>query len=48
MSMPLFLRLTMYAKYDGIAGMKMTGRQDKLVHGAPDCVQLPVVKACIA
>lgn len=41
---PYHLRLTMYATAQGIAGLKMTGRQDRLVHGAPDCIQLPVVQ----
>lgn len=38
------LRLTMYVSAEGIAGIKMTGREHKIVHGAADCVQLPVMR----
>ena len=39
-----YLRLTMYATAEGIAGLKITGRPEKIVHGAPDCIQLPVIR----
>jgi hypothetical protein len=38
-----FLRITAYVSEDGIIDAEVTGRQDRKVHGAPDCIQLPVV-----
>ncbi|MBI5457226.1 hypothetical protein HY971_00685 [Candidatus Kaiserbacteria bacterium] len=40
-----YLRLTVYATQGGIAGMKMTGRPEEIVHGAPDAIQLPIIRA---
>lgn len=40
-----YLRLTMYVGAEGIAGIKMTGRKHDIVHGAADCVQLPVIRS---
>jgi hypothetical protein len=37
------VRITMHVGADSIFGIKVTGRTNPLVHGAPDCVQLPVV-----
>lgn len=37
------LRLTAYASRDGLLGAEVTGRPDEKVHGAPDCIQIPVV-----
>ncbi len=38
-----YLRITLYVSATGIAGIKVTGRKEMLVHGASDCVQLPVI-----
>jgi len=38
-----FVRLTLYVDLNGIVGLKMTARTSPLVHGAADCVQLPVI-----
>jgi hypothetical protein len=46
-AIPYYLRLTMYATAQGIAGLKITGRPEKIVHGAPDCIQLPVIRKSI-
>ncbi|RJQ35254.1 hypothetical protein C4568_01385 [Candidatus Parcubacteria bacterium] len=42
---PYYFRLTVYAQKDGVAGMKITGRPEKIVHGAPDCIQMPIIAA---
>lgn len=44
---PYYLRLTVYATACGIAGIKVTGRQNEIVHGASDCIQMPVVKTSV-
>ena len=38
-----YLRITAQITRDGILGLDITGRPDKLVHGAPDCIQLPAI-----
>lgn len=38
-----YLRLTAYISAEGIVDVEVTGRPDRKVHGAPDCIQLPVV-----
>jgi hypothetical protein len=38
-----YLRLTAYISVNGIIDVEVTGRPDKKVHGAPDCIQIPVV-----
>lgn len=40
---PYYFRITLAAAECGIVGLKVTGRQDQVVHGAPDCIQLPVI-----
>lgn len=39
-----FLRLTAYITQKGILGVEVTGRPEPDVHGAPDCIQIPVVR----
>lgn len=39
-----FLRLTAYVTQKGILGVEVTGRPEPDVHGAPDCIQIPVVR----
>ncbi len=38
-----FLRITAQISETGLVGVEVTGRPDKKVHGAPDCIQIPVV-----
>src|SRR3989344_1536061 len=38
-----YLRLTVYAMARGVLDAEVTGRPDRKVHGAPDCIQLPVI-----
>ena len=40
---PYYLRVIAYATRDGLLGAEVTGRPDRRVHGAPDCVQMPVM-----
>jgi hypothetical protein len=40
-----YFRLTAYITQDGVLGAGVTGREDKRVHGAPDCIQLPCILA---
>ena len=40
-----FLRITAYVTEDGLLGAEVTGRPDKAVHGAPDCIQIPAIYA---
>lgn len=40
---PYYLRVIAYATRDGLLGAEVTGRPDRRVHGAPDCVQMPVI-----
>lgn len=39
-----FLRVVAYISRDGILDVCVTGRPDRMVHGAPDCIMLPVVR----
>lgn len=38
-----FLRITAYVSEHGVVDAEVTGRPDRKVHGAPDCIQLPVI-----
>lgn len=38
-----YLRITAYISEGGIVDAEVTGRPDRKVHGAPDCIQIPVV-----
>ncbi len=38
-----YLRLVAFVTADGVLDIEVTGRPDRKVHGAPDCIQLPVV-----
>ena len=38
-----YLRVTAYVAANGIVDVEVTGRTDRKVHGAPDCIQLPVI-----
>ncbi|XLQ19694.1 MAG: hypothetical protein ACKUBY_03820 [Candidatus Moraniibacteriota bacterium] len=38
-----YLRITAQITKDGILGLDITGRPDRIVHGAPDCIQLPAI-----
>ena len=38
-----YLRITAQTTADGILGLDITGRTDRKVHGAPDCIQIPAV-----
>ncbi len=38
-----YLRLVAYVTADGVLDVEVTGRPDRKVHGAPDCIQIPVV-----
>ncbi|HVX90396.1 MAG TPA: hypothetical protein VHC20_02040 [Candidatus Paceibacterota bacterium] len=38
-----FLRITAYVRADGVVDAEITGRPDRKVHGAPDCIQIPVI-----
>lgn len=40
---PYYLRITAYISATGIVDAEVTGRPDRKVHGAPDCIQIPVV-----
>ncbi len=40
---PYYLRITAYVSAQGLVGAVVTGRPDKKVHGAPDCIQIPVI-----
>lgn len=40
-----FLRITAYISEDGIVDVEVTGRTDRKVHGAPDCIQIPAILA---
>lgn len=42
---PYYLRITAYIGKDGVIDAEVTGRPDPKVHGAPDCIQLPVILA---
>ncbi len=41
---PYYLRITAYVSARGLVGAVVTGRPDKKVHGAPDCIQIPVIR----
>lgn len=41
--LPYYLRVTAYVTKDGILDVEVTGRPDQKVHGAPDCIQIPVL-----
>lgn len=38
-----FLRITAYVSSKGIVDAEITGRPDRKVHGAPDCIMIPTV-----
>lgn len=38
-----YLRITLYANESGVLDAEVTGRPDRKVHGAPDCIQIPVI-----
>ena len=38
-----YLRVTAYITADGVLGVDVTGRKNPMVHGAKDCIQIPVV-----
>ena len=38
-----FLRVTAYVSSEGVVDVEVTGREDRKVHGAPDCIMLPVL-----
>lgn len=38
-----FLRVTAYVSEQGIVDVEVTGRPDRKVHGAPDCIMVPVL-----
>ncbi len=38
-----YFRITAYASKFGCLGIEITGRPDRKVHGAPDCIQIPAV-----
>jgi hypothetical protein len=38
-----FLRITAYVSAQGLVDAEITGRPDRKVHGAPDCIQIPVL-----
>lgn len=38
-----YLRVIAQFSADGLLGLDITGRPDRMVHGAPDCVMLPAV-----
>ena len=38
-----YLRVVAYVTADGVLDVEVTGRPDRKVHGAPDCIQLPVI-----
>ncbi|KND47526.1 MAG: hypothetical protein AB199_03790 [Parcubacteria bacterium C7867-004] len=38
-----YLRVTAYIGKDGVVDAEVTGRPDRKVHGAPDCIQIPVL-----
>lgn len=38
-----YLRITAYVGADGVVDAEVTGRPDRKVHGAPDCIQIPVL-----
>jgi len=38
-----YLRITVYAMSGGVLDAEVTGRPDRKVHGAPDCIQLPII-----
>ncbi|MDQ5955411.1 MAG: hypothetical protein QG621_414 [Patescibacteria group bacterium] len=38
-----YLRLVAYVTQEGVLDVEVTGRPDRKVHGAPDCIQLPVI-----
>ena len=40
-----FLRVVAHITKDGVLDVEVTGRPDRMVHGAPDCIQLPVIFA---
>ena len=40
-----FLRVTAYITKAGVMGLDITGRPDRMVHGAPDCTQLSAILA---
>ncbi len=40
-----FLRITAYVSAQGIVDVEITGRPDRKVHGAPDCIQIPAILA---
>lgn len=39
-----FLRITAYVSEKGLLGAEVTGRPDRAVHGAPDCIQVPAIQ----
>lgn len=38
-----YLRIIAYVTADGILDVEVTGRPDRKVHGAPDCIQIPTI-----
>lgn len=38
-----YLRVTAYIAADGVIDVEVTGRPDRKVHGAPDCIMLPAI-----
>lgn len=38
-----YLRITAYVSESGIVDAEITGRPDRKVHGAPDCIQIPII-----
>lgn len=38
-----YLRVTAYVSEQGIVDVEVTGRPDRKVHGAPDCIMVPVL-----
>lgn len=38
-----YLRVTAYVAQDSIVDVEVTGRPDRKVHGAPDCIMVPVI-----
>ena len=38
-----YFRVTAYVTAEGVLDVEVTGRPDRKVHGAPDCIQIPVI-----
>lgn len=43
-----YLRVTAYISENGIVDAEVTGRTDRKVHGAPDCIQIPVIRTSVS